>query len=51
MLRTRNDQPTLWESAAAKLLRVGKVRADTTVVAANVQRRTNSVCWPKRSPR
>src|SRR5437773_980559 len=75
MLRTRNEQPTLWESilpeellrlpaelagvdallddealneallakaAEAKLLRVGKVRADTTVVSANVDYPTDS---------
>jgi IS5 family transposase len=39
----------LWAKAAqAKLLRTARVRADTTVIPANVAYPTDSGCWPRR---
>ena len=39
----------LWAKAAgAKLLRTARVRADTTVIAANVADRPTRGCWPRR---
>jgi IS5 family transposase len=41
---------TLWAKAAQqKLLRTTRVRADTTVIPANVAYPTDSGCWPRRS--
>jgi transposase, IS5 family len=40
----------LWAKAsAAKLLRTTRIRADTTVISANVAYPTDSGCWPRRS--
>ena len=39
----------LWAKAgAAKLLRTARVRADTTVIPANVAYRRTRGCWPRR---
>ena len=45
------NEALLAKAAAAKLLRTDKVRADTTVIEADVAYPTDSGCWPRRSAR
>jgi IS5 family transposase len=45
------NEALLAKAAAAKLLRTDKVRAETTVVGADVAYPTDSGCWPKQSPK
>jgi len=42
------NEALLAKAAGAKLLRTARVRADTTVIAANVADRPMRGCWPGR---
>ena len=43
------NEALLAKAAGAKLLRTARVRADTTVIGANVAYRLTAGCWPRRS--